>query len=118
VHGLSGVDEVVGDAPTLLYLFDERGALLQRVEPSDFGIKSAATPLGGSVASAQRAFTEILAGAPGPAADVVAMNAAVVFHAIGVEAKLAPAFERARTLLAGGNAWPIFERARERAKRG
>ncbi len=42
VHGLSGIDEVVGDAPTLVYLFDERGASLRRVEPSDFGIEAAA----------------------------------------------------------------------------
>jgi anthranilate phosphoribosyltransferase len=118
VHGLSGVDEVVGDAPTLVYAFDEEGATLQRVEPSDFGVDVTPTPVGGSVEASHRAFTEILGGAPSKAADVVALNAAMVFYAIGAEAKLAPAFERARTLLASGDAWPTFERAREFAKRG
>jgi anthranilate phosphoribosyltransferase len=118
VHGLSGVDEVVGDAPTLIYAFDEESASLQRVEPSDFGIGVTPTPVGGSVEASHRAFTEILGGAPSEAADVVALNAATVFYAIGAEAKLASAFERARALLAGGDAWPTFERAREFAKRG
>jgi anthranilate phosphoribosyltransferase len=118
VHGLSGVDEVVADAPTLMYAFDEEGATLQRVEPADFGIEKTPTPVGGSVEASHRAFIEILGGAPSPAADVVALNAAVVFYAIGAEAKLTEAFERARTLLASGDAWPTFQRAREFAKRG
>jgi anthranilate phosphoribosyltransferase len=65
-----------------------------------------------------KAFMEILAGARSPAADVVALNAAVVFHAIGVEEKLVPAFERARGLLRSGAVWPTFERAREFATHG
>lgn len=118
VHGLSGVDEVVGDAPSLMYTFDENGASLRRVEPSDFGIEPTPTPVGGSVEASYQAFTEILRGVPSSAADVVALNAAVVLYAIGAEANLGPAFERARILLASGAAWPTFERAREFAKRG
>ena len=118
VHGLSGVDEVVGDAPSLIYAFDEEGASLRRVEPSDFGIEPTPTPVGGSIEASHQAFTEILRGAPGSAADVVALNAAVVFYAIGAERSLASAFERARALLASGDAWPTFERAREFARRG
>lgn len=118
VHGLSGVDEVVGDAPTLIYTFNESGASLRRVEPSDFGIEATPTPVGGSVESSHRAFTEILGGARIPAADVVALNAALVFYAIGAESNLASAYERARALLESGDAWPTFERARDFAKRG
>ena len=119
VHGCSGVDEVVADAPTIVYDFDEEGAGLRRLEPSDFGIESPLrTPVGGSVEASCKAFMEILAGVRSPATDVVALNAAVVFHAIGVEEKLMPAFERARTLLESGAVWPTFERAREFAKHG
>jgi anthranilate phosphoribosyltransferase len=118
VHGLSGVDEVVGDAPTLVYYFDEHGGSLRRLEPPDFGIESTPTPVGGSVEASHKAFTEILGGAPNSAADVVALNAAVVFVAIGAEANLPSAYERARSLLRTGAAWTTFERAREFAKRG
>ena len=38
VHGASGIDEVVGDAPTSIYSFDEDGARLWQLEPADFGI--------------------------------------------------------------------------------
>jgi anthranilate phosphoribosyltransferase len=119
VHGCSGVDEVVADSPTAIYSFDEEGAQLHRLEPSDFGIVAPLrTPTGGSVEASHRAFSEILGGARGPATDVVALNAAVVFQAIGLENELVPAFERARTLLASGAVWPAFERAREFAQHG
>jgi anthranilate phosphoribosyltransferase len=119
VYGLSGVDEVVGDAPTLIYAFDENGARMQRIEPGDFGISAPVkTPTGGSVESSRDAFVEILKGAQNPGADVVALNAAVVFQAIGAEPKLPAAFERARGILRAGAAWPVFDRAREIALHG
>jgi anthranilate phosphoribosyltransferase len=119
VHGCSGVDEVVGDDATLAYLFDENGARLERLQPGDFGLDSTLpTPTGGSVEAAQRAFAAILHGEPSPAADVVALNAAVVFWAVGAESSLPSAFERARSALRSGEVWPAFERAREFAQRG
>jgi anthranilate phosphoribosyltransferase len=119
VFGSSGVDEVVGDAPTLVYSFDESGARRRRLEPSDFGIGSALrTPIGGSVQASREAFIEILGGARSDASDVVALNAALAFQIIGAEQKLSAAFERARTLLRSGAVWPAFERAREMSIHG
>jgi anthranilate phosphoribosyltransferase len=119
VYGCSGVDEVVGDAPTLVYQFDEEGARVTRLEPSAFGIGLALrTPIGGSVEESCEAFMDILAGVRSSASDVVALNAAVVFHAIGAEPKLPVAFERARALLESGAVWPAFERAREMSHDG
>ena len=116
VHGRSGVDEVAADAPTLVYQFDEGGARLHELRPADFGMRaSVAMPTSHSVADACRTFTEVLGGAPSPAADVVAMNAAMVFHAIGTEEKLPSAYERARELLQSGAVWPVFERSRAMA---
>jgi anthranilate phosphoribosyltransferase len=119
VHGGSGIDEVAGDAPTLIYSFDEEGARLWRLQPADFGIPAdLSTPVGGSVGICRDAFVEILHGARTPAADVVALNAAVVLSVAGVENELPAAFERARGLLRSGAAWRTFERAREVGKRG
>jgi anthranilate phosphoribosyltransferase len=117
VHGRSGVDEVVGDAPTLIYSFDESGDRLWELDPSEVGIAvPLATPIGGSVAACTNAFAEILGGARGSASDVVALNAAVVFLVIGAHARLRDAFEHARSILHGGGAWRTFERARTLAR--
>ncbi len=114
VYGCSGVDEVVGDAPTLVYSFDEDGERIRRLDPAEAGIASPLrTPVGGSIDESRAAFAEILGGARTPAADVVALNAAVVFHSIGIEDKLPAAFERARDLLQSGDAWRTFERAKK-----
>ncbi len=119
VHGGSGIDEVAGDAPTLIYSFDEEGARLGHLQPADFGIaEGLSTPVGGSVGICHDAFVEILHGARSPAADVVALNAAVVLSVAGVEKELPAAFERARELLRSGAAWQTFERAKEAGKHG
>lgn len=119
VHGCSGVDEVVADAPTLVYRFDENGAANRRLEPTDLGIASPLpTPTVNTVDQSRAAFETILRGARGPASDVVALNAAVALHAIGAEERIGPALERARDLLASGEAWQTFERAREFALSG
>ncbi len=119
VYGRSGVDEVVGDAPTLVYSFNEEGARLGRLEPAEFGIESPVrTPTGGSVEASRAAFVEILSGARSPAADIVALNAAVVFCVIGVEEQLPAAFEKAHKVLESGEALQTFERAKEMASDG
>jgi anthranilate phosphoribosyltransferase len=113
VHGCSGVDEVVADAATIVYEFDEDGARIHRIEAGDFGIEgTVSTPVARSVEAAAEAFREVLSGAPGPAADIVAMNAALVFHAIGAEKDLVSSYERARSTLSSGAVWPAFERAK------
>ncbi len=117
VHGRSGVDEVVGDAPTLIYSFDENEERLWELDPSDFGVVAPlVTPLGGTVAACRDAFAEILGGARSSASDVVALNAAVVFYVTGAHAQLRDAFEHARSILHGGEAWRTFERARAMAR--
>lgn len=119
VHGCSGIDEVAGDAPTLIYSFDEENARSWRLDPADFGITTPLrTPVGGSIGVCRDAFVEILHGKGGPAADVVALNAAVVFYVIGVENELPAAFELARSLLRSGAPWETFERAKEIGLRG
>ena len=116
VHGAGGVDEVVADAVTLVYSFDEDEARLGRLEPAEVGIdEPLPMPVGGSVEASRDAFLEILAGARAPAADVVALNAAVVLCVVGAEKKLPRAFNRARKLLTSGAALRVFERAKEMA---
>ncbi len=76
------------------------------------------TPVGGSVGVCRDAFVEILHGGRSAAADVVALNAAVVFYVVGVESGLPEAFERARALLHSGAAWQTFECAKKIGSHG
>jgi anthranilate phosphoribosyltransferase len=119
VYGCSGVDEVVADAATVVYSFDEERERVWRLDPGDVGIASPLrTPVGGSVEASRAAFVEILNGARTPGAEVVALNAALVLYAVGAEEKLPAAFERARSLLQSGDAWRTFERSKEIALHG
>jgi anthranilate phosphoribosyltransferase len=119
VHGTGGVDEVVGNASTLIYFFDENEERLERLDPEDFGLdESRDTPIGGSVEACCNAFVEILSGKYSDAADVVAINAAVVLYVAGAEPNLPAAYERAGMLLDSGAPWQTFVRAREIARGG
>lgn len=119
VHGRSGIDEVAGDAPTLIYSFDESGERLWEIDPAAVGISEPLrTPVGGSVERCREAFFEILGGVPSAGADVVALNAAVVLYVIGAQTELPAAYEMARSLLADGAPLRTFEQAKKAAARG
>ncbi len=61
---------------------------------------------------------QFLQGAPSEAADVVALNAALVFTVAGTRERLADAFEDARSILRSGAAWHTFEHARKLGAHG
>jgi anthranilate phosphoribosyltransferase len=78
VHGHDGLDEITTTGPTDVY-----EVWTGRVEkhlwmPSDFGVKRAfgESLLGGDAARNAEIARDILAGAPGPARDIVLVNAA------------------------------------------
>lgn len=117
IHGCNGVDEVVGDAPTLVYSFDEERARLWQLDPSAYGIN---VPMGaivvGSTQACRDVFLSVLGGEPSHAATVVALNAALVLHTIGAEARIEHALERAATVLKSGAALRTLERAKAVAR--
>lgn len=117
IHGSHGVDEVVGDAPTLVYQFDEEQAFLWQLDPTAYGVNVPMSSIaGGSVAAARAAFLSVLSGESSEAATVVALNAALVLHAIGAEDRLDRAFEKAKSVLESGAALQTFERAKAQAQ--
>lgn len=119
VHGENGIDEVAGDARTLVYSFDECGAKMWSIEPSDYGIHVPLEEIvGGSVDACRDAFLSILAGERSRRADVVALNAALVLHTAHLEPTLSKALDRARDILASGGAMRTYERAKELAIHG
>ncbi len=119
VHGENGIDEVAGDARTLVYSFDESGSRTWTIDPRDFGITTPLeTIVGGSIDACRDAFLSILAGEQSPRSDVVALNAALVLHTLGIDPTLHQALDRARAVLASGAPLRTYERAKELATNG
>lgn len=119
IWGAHGIDEVVGDAPSVIYSFNSSGTRRWSLDPHEYGVQAPLAAIaGGSVDICRDAFISILRGERSPRADVVALNAALVLVTIGTELRLQEAITRARHVMASGAAFETFERAAEIARRG
>ncbi len=100
VHAGSGIDEVSGEGPTTVYAFDEGESRRWSLNPQDYGIHAPLESIrGGSVQACREAFERILSGEKSPRADVVALNAGLVFSVCRRTKNLKEGIELARTLL-------------------
>ena len=112
VHSEDGLDEISIAAPTRVAELRDGEVREYRVRPEDFGLASASLePL--RVDSAERSLEIIKAifdGLPGPAADLVALNAGAAIHVAGLEDHLGDAVKRAGELLASGAVRERFDR--------
>jgi|SRR5579884_556235 len=114
VHAGSGIDEVGGEGPTTVYAFDEGESRRWTLNPEEYGIRAPLESIrGGSVEACRDAFERILSGEESPRADVVALNAGVVFSVCAHTRDLKEGIELARTLLREGRAAAVFERAKQ-----
>ena len=114
VHARSGIDEVGGEGPTTVYAFDEGESRRWTLNPEEYGIRAPLESIrGGSVQACREAFEGVLSGEVSPRADVVALNAAVVFTVCGRTRDVKEGIELARTLLREGRAAAVFERAKQ-----
>lgn len=114
VHASSGIDEVGGEGPTTVYTFDEGESRRWTLEPEAYGIRVPLEQIrGGSVDACKDAFERILSGEHSPRADVVALNAGLVFTVCKRTPDLKEGIELARTLLHEGRAAAVFERAKQ-----
>jgi anthranilate phosphoribosyltransferase len=114
VHASSGIDEVGGEGPTTVYAFDEDESRRWTLNPEDYGVRAPLEDIRGeSVEACQDAFARILSGEESTRADVVALNAAVVFQTCSRTADIKDGIELARTLLREGRVASTFERAKQ-----
>jgi anthranilate phosphoribosyltransferase len=91
------------------------GAVVEgRITPEDVGLDRAshAELRGGDVAANRAVFDAVLGGAPGPHADLVALNAGLALWVAGRSPDAAAGVARARDLLATGAAQATFARYR------
>jgi anthranilate phosphoribosyltransferase len=114
VHGNDGLDEVSLGAPTRVV--EVKGGELREYEiaPEDFGLTpaSAAGFLTADAKEATEMLRRTLAGEPGPAQDVLALNAGASIYVGAGAATLAEGVSVARKIIASGRALDTIERLR------
>ena len=106
VHGSDGLDEITLAGDTLVAELKDGEVREYRIHPGQFGIAEH----DGSMLKAQTremsqaVLQRVLANEPGPARDIVLMNAGAALYAADVAGSLADGIERAREALASGRA--------------
>ena len=106
VHGQDGMDEISLGATTLVGELKDGAVREYEVHPEDFGFAMASNrslKVDGPAQSRQM-LTGVLDGAPGPARDIVLLNAGATLYAANVAPTLADGIARARVALDSGAA--------------
>ncbi len=106
VHGADGLDEITTTGPTAVGEVRGGEVRLYQVEPGRFGIATAAVAdlAGGDPEDNAARMARVLAGEPGPLADVTAVNAGAALYVGGLAGSLEEGVEGARAVLASGSA--------------
>ncbi len=104
VHGADGSDEITTMGSTFVLEVSADGIEESSISPCDFGITdSSATDLAGGDAETNAGIVcSVLAGEPGPAADVVALNAGAAIYVAGKAATIAEGVSDAQRLMRAG----------------
>lgn len=112
VHGDDGLDELTTTTTSRVWEVRDGDVTEWRVDPGALGIAPATSAQirGGDVTRNRELADEVVAGAPGPHADLVALNAAAALVVADVVEDLAGGLVIARTLLADGAAHDVLER--------
>jgi anthranilate phosphoribosyltransferase len=106
VHGLDGMDEVSLGAATLVGELKDGVITEYEIHPEDFGLSMASNrALKVETAQASKAMLlGVLNNQPGPARDIVALNAGVALYAANVVPSMALGLQRAFEVLDSGAA--------------
>jgi anthranilate phosphoribosyltransferase len=104
VHSEDGMDEISVGAPTFVAELKDGKVDSYTIQPEDFGMTRtdiAALAVDGAEASLA-VVRSVLAGEPGPAADIVALNAGAAIYAAGLADSLASGIKKAQEVIASG----------------
>ncbi len=104
VHAADGLDEISIGAPTQVAELEGDTVRRYAIRPADFGLQE--TPLEaikvGSAAQSLEVIRQVLAGEPGPARDIVGLNAGAAIYAAGLARDLGEGVGRAMRVLDSG----------------
>ena len=111
VHAEDGMDEISISAPTHVAELKQGEVSIYTVTPSDFGMESASLDEL-RVDSAEQSLAMIravLADNPGPARDIVCLNAGAAIYVSGCADSLAAGVEAARAAISSGKAAAVLQ---------
>ena len=112
VRGRDGIDELTITGPSDTWDIQDGQVIRGTFDPTEAGIEQ--QPLDAaivtSVEEATAAADAVLDGAPGPGSDLVALNAGAALYVCGSAASIGAGVERARELLANGEARALRDR--------
>ncbi len=109
----AGVDEVVGDKPTMVYAFNQEHAQRWVLDPAVYGINVPMDEIkGGSGEACGGAMMAILQGERSGRADVIALNAGLALHVSGKTHDVGEGLALARDTLSSGKAYKLFQEVR------
>ena len=111
-RGEDGLDELTTTGPSRMWEVRDGQVTASRFEPSDLGLATARPGdlAGGDAATNVAIADAVLGGTPGPAADIVALNAATGLVAAGAVEDLAAGLARAQEVLRSGAALDLKQR--------
>jgi anthranilate phosphoribosyltransferase len=111
VHGLDGMDEISTSGPTRITELKDGSMRTMELTPELLGVPKASLDQlrGGTVAENAEALKQVLAGAPGPFADLVAVNAGAAIMVAGLAADITEGAALARKSMADGSALAALE---------
>lgn len=106
VHSQDGLDEISIGSATWVAELQGQQVRSYTVQPEDFGIprQSIGALRAGSAEQSLELIRNAFSGRPGPAADMVTLNAGAAIYAAGVSESLISGVERAREMLVSGAA--------------
>ena len=110
VHADDGLDEISIGAPTQVAELKEGKVSCYRIEPSQFGMQTADIA-SLAVEDAQQSLaliSRVFDNEPGPARDIVALNAGAAIYVAGLADTLAAGVDKAQEALASGAAKRTF----------
>jgi anthranilate phosphoribosyltransferase len=112
VHGEEGLDEISTCGPTRVLEVRDGDIREYTLTPEDFGMPPARLEdlAGGEPAEAAALFRRVLEGEPGPARDIVLVNAAAAVYVSGQAENLGEGLARATEALDSGKAREKLER--------
>ena len=106
VHSEDGMDEISIGAPTFVAELKDGVVTSYTIQPEDFGLKRAdlASLKVEDAAESLTVVKNVLANEPGPARDIVMLNAGASLYVAGLADSLAAGVEKAAEVLASGAA--------------
>ena len=113
VHSNDGLDELSIAAPSQMVMLDKGDITLSEFDPASIGISGSLDPLVVSSAAQSLALIQsALAGKPGPAADIIALNAGAALCVAQRAGTIAEGVAIARSLMANGAAAERIQKLR------